>query len=52
MGCPEKPLSDLGKLSYRSYSRYFSVTLSINDLSAMTSITQTDIISTDISLDM
>lgn len=53
-GSPEKPLSDLGKLSYRSYwswvlleiLRDFRGTLSIKDLSAMTSITQTDIIST------
>jgi len=53
-GSPEKPLSDLGKLSYRSYWSYvlleilrdFRGTLSIKDLSAMTSITQPDIIST------
>lgn len=53
-GSPEKPLSDLGKLSYRSYwswvlleiLRDFRGTLSIKDLSAMTSITQPDIIST------
>ena len=51
-GSPEKPLSDLGKLSYRSYwswvlleiLRDFRGTLSIKDLSAMTSITQADII--------
>merc|ERR1711976_554223 len=53
-GSPEKLLSDLGKLSYRSYwswvlleiLRDFRGTLSIKDLSAMTSITQPDIIST------
>lgn len=53
-GSPEKPLSDLGKLSYRSYwswvlleiLRDFRGTLSIKDLSAMTSITQNDIINT------
>ncbi|XP_030826362.1 histone acetyltransferase KAT8 [Camarhynchus parvulus] len=53
VGSPEKPLSDLGKLSYRSYwswvlleiLRDFRGTLSIKDLSQMTSITQTDIIS-------
>merc|ERR1719245_256423 len=53
-GSPEKPLSDLGKLSYRSYwswvlleiLRDFRGTLSIKDLSTMTSITQPDIIST------
>jgi len=53
-GSPEKPLSDLGKLSYRSYwswvlleiLRDFRGTLSIKELSSMTSITQGDIIST------
>ncbi|KAJ8318819.1 hypothetical protein KUTeg_003910 [Tegillarca granosa] len=40
VGSPEKPLSDLGKLSYRSY------------WSEMTSITQNDIISTLQSLNM
>ncbi|KAM9510562.1 LOW QUALITY PROTEIN: histone acetyltransferase KAT8 [Guaruba guarouba] len=57
---PEKPLSDLGKLSYRSYwswvlleiLRDFRGTLSIKDLSQMTSITQSDIISTLQSLNM
>ena len=47
-GSPEKPLSDLGKLSYRSYwswvlleiLRDFRGTLSIKELSSMTSITQ------------
>jgi len=53
-GSPEKPLSDLGKLSYRSYwswvlleiLRDFRGTLSIPDLSRITSITQPDIINT------
>ncbi|XP_013405838.1 histone acetyltransferase KAT8-like [Lingula anatina] len=60
VGSPEKPLSDLGKLSYRSYwswvlleiLRDFRGTLSIKDLSQMTSITQTDIIQTLQSLNM
>ncbi|GLG96521.1 Males-absent on the first protein [Gryllus bimaculatus] len=60
VGSPEKPLSDLGKLSYRSYwswvlleiLRDFRGTLSIKDLSEMTSITQTDIISTLQSMNM
>nr|XP_002739824.1 PREDICTED: histone acetyltransferase KAT8-like [Saccoglossus kowalevskii] len=60
VGSPEKPLSDLGKLSYRSYwswvlleiLRDFRGTLSIKDLSQMTSITQPDIISTLQSLNM
>jgi len=59
-GSPEKPLSDLGKLSYRSYwswvlleiLRDFRGTLSIKDLSCMTSITQGDIISTLQSLNL
>jgi len=59
-GSPEKPLSDLGKLSYRSYwswvlleiLRDFRGTLSIKDLSNMTSITQNDIISTLQSLNL
>lgn len=54
VGSPEKPLSDLGKLSYRSYwswvlleiLRDFKSAISIRDLSQMTSITQTDIITT------
>ncbi|XP_026810027.1 histone acetyltransferase KAT8 [Rhopalosiphum maidis] len=57
---PEKPLSDLGKLSYRSYWSWILLeilknacgSLSIKDLSAMTSITQTDIISTLQSMNM
>ncbi|XP_069100313.1 histone acetyltransferase KAT8 [Pleurodeles waltl] len=60
VGSPEKPLSDLGKLSYRSYwswvlleiLRDFRGTLSIKDLSQMTSITQNDIIGTLQSLNM
>lgn len=60
VGSPEKPLSDLGKLSYRSYwswvlldiLRNLRGTLSIKDLSTMTSITQEDIISTLQSLNM
>merc|ERR1719219_2860082 len=60
VGSPEKPLSDLGKLSYRSYwswvlleiLRDFRGTLSIKDLSAMTSITQNDIITTLQSLNL
>lgn len=59
-GSPEKPLSDLGKLSYRSYwswvlleiLRDFRGTLSIKDLSQMTSIAQTDIVSTLQALNM
>ena len=59
-GSPEKPLSDLGKLSYRSYwswvlleiLRDFRGTLSIKDLSAMTSITQQDIVQTLQSLNL
>lgn len=60
IGSPEKPLSDLGKLSYRSYwswvlleiLRDFKGTLTIRDLSMMTSITQNDIITTLQSLNM
>lgn len=60
VGSPEKPLSDLGKLSYRSYwswvlleiLRDFRGTLSIKDLSQMTSITQSDIIGTLQSLNL
>ncbi len=59
-GSPEKPLSDLGKLSYRSYWSWIILeilrdvrgSLSIKDLSAMTSITQTDIVSTLQSLNL
>ena len=54
MGTPEKPLSDLGKLSYRSYWSWVLLdllrdlhgTVSIKELSNMTSITEEDIIST------
>ncbi|XP_071954189.1 histone acetyltransferase KAT8-like [Antedon mediterranea] len=60
VGSPEKPLSDLGKLSYRSYwswvlleiLRDFRGTLSIKDLSSMTSIAQNDIINTLQALNM
>ncbi|CAI6373510.1 unnamed protein product [Macrosiphum euphorbiae] len=51
---PEEPLSDLGKLSYTSYWSWTLLeilknaygSISIESLSTMTSITQTDIIST------
>lgn len=54
VGSPEKPLSDLGKLSYRSYwswvlleiLRDFKTNITIRDLSQMTSIANTDIITT------
>ncbi|XP_075215478.1 males absent on the first [Lycorma delicatula] len=60
VGSPEKPLSDLGKLSYRSYWSWVLLeilrdhrgTISIKDLSEMTSIAQTDIISTLQSMNM
>jgi len=48
VGSPEKPLSDLGRLSYRSYWSYVLLdqlkelrgTISIRDLSENTCITQ------------
>ncbi|XP_077290954.1 histone acetyltransferase KAT8-like [Arctopsyche grandis] len=54
VGSPEKPLSDLGKLSYRSYWSWILLdylrkgrgSVSIKELSQMTGISQTDIIST------
>lgn len=60
-GSPEKPLSDLGKLSYRSYWTYVILstlrarkheTLSIRQISQLTSIKVEDILSTLQSLDM
>jgi len=60
VGSPEKPLSDLGKLSYRSYWTWslFSVlhqrkgNLSIKELSKLTAIKMEDIISTLQSLNL
>lgn len=66
IGSPEKPLSDLGKLSYRSYWSWVLLEclrgyrqapaslqqLSVRELSSLTSITQSDIISTLQSLNM
>ena len=55
VGSPEKPLSDLGKLSYRSYWTYVILItlrdhkgepLSIKQISGMTSIKVEDILST------
>jgi histone acetyltransferase MYST1 len=54
IGSPEKPLSDLGKLSYRSYWSYvllgvlhdYKGTVSIKDLSEQTSIAPNDIVTT------
>jgi histone acetyltransferase MYST1 len=61
-GSPEKPLSDLGKLSYRSYWTYIlmhllnnhdtSKDITIHDISMQTGIKTEDIISTLQSLDM
>lgn len=53
-GSPEKPLSDLGLLSYRSYwaeailelLRRVTEPVSINDIAEMTSLKTEDIIST------
>ncbi|XP_077541646.1 histone acetyltransferase KAT8-like [Haemaphysalis longicornis] len=60
VGSPEKPLSDLGKLSYRSYWSWVLLeilrdvrgALTIRDLSQMTSITHNDIVTTLQSLNM
>lgn len=60
VGSPEKPLSDLGKLSYRSYWSYvllkllrdFGGKLAIKDLSCQTSITHADVVTTLQSLNM
>lgn len=61
VGSPEKPLSDLGKLSYRSYWSWVlleimrdqkTTLISIRDLSNITSITNTDIITTLQTLNM
>lgn len=53
IGSPEKPLSDLGRLSYRSYWAYTLLDLmkecrtqSVKELSELSGITQDDIIST------
>jgi hypothetical protein len=61
-GSPEKPLSDLGKVSYRSYWTYILMNLlaeyngetdlTINDMSTKTAIRPEDIISTLQYLDM
>ncbi len=60
VGSPEKPLSDLGKLSYRSYWSHVLLTLlqgykgdlSIRDMSRMTGVKTEDIISTLQSLNL
>ena len=59
-GSPEKPLSDLGKLSYRSYWSWVILNIlkeaggivPIKDISKMTSFTVADIIDTLNSLNM
>ena len=61
-GSPEKPLSDLGKVSYRSYWTHVLMNLlanhdtksdiSINDISSQTGIKTEDLISTLQSLEM
>jgi len=60
VGSPEKPLSDLGKLSYRSYWTYVLLStlkerkgnISIKELSRLTAIKMEDIISTLQSLNL
>ncbi|CAL8079502.1 unnamed protein product [Orchesella dallaii] len=60
VGSPEKPLSDLGRLSYRSYWSWVLLeilrencgTATIKDLSIMTSISQSDVLSTLQALNM
>ena len=62
VGSPEKPLSDLGKLSFRSYWTYVLLTLlrenkdsknlSVKDISEMTGIRTEDVISTLQSLNL
>jgi histone acetyltransferase MYST1 len=60
VGSPEKPLSDLGKISYRSYWRHVLLhflakdfrNLTVKDISLETGIKQEDIISTLQSLNM
>lgn len=60
VGSPEKPLSDLGKLSYRSYWKLVLLrtlkdnrgALSLRDISRMTAIKMEDIISTLQSLNL
>lgn len=59
-GSPEKPLSDLGKLSYRSYWSWTILnilkevggTLSIKEISKLTGFTTNDIIETMSSLNL
>ena len=61
-GSPEKPLSDLGKLSFRSYWTYVLLTLlrehkdtgelSVNEISELTGIRSEDVISTLQSLNL
>lgn len=60
VGSPEKPLSDLGKLSYRSYWTSvlldciyrMGVKVSMRELEKMTSISYTDVVSTLQSLNL
>jgi histone acetyltransferase MYST1 len=60
VGSPEKPLSDLGKLSYRSYWSWVILNLlrnsggvlSVKEISSMTGFTSADIIETLSSLNM